>query len=702
MQNSTTTESTSASASPTANTPAPDTRDTTVHPASRPASASAATTTSASPQPTGAARVPMGPPPLPAHLQAPSPPSSPTTSCTTTTTSTTSTSATSRSPCTPVHGARQPQPGGRGRPPGSDGGDLAVPANKGRPNPAAPPTTKRPNAYTHHFAPEPAPPPKPEGSSSDDEAPAPSSSSTSSSSCGIGFLGKRAHAPGASYDGDGGGDEDTQLTQASPQAHRVGVEERPSPSTPKRLKADVDASEHMTKLMHYKEKIEKHANKLDKYCELFKSRRDLVNQALPQGDRNSLELPVLPHNFFTWNLSAFQLLHSLPADPSTTDDCTQSTQPSPQLQQHALQAMQHSNPKPTASRALSTPTAAKGEPCSHPANINIIHQYCPAHTRVLRSFVRKPSDPSRFATTARDGLLAFWSLQGNEGDSVTLTEDGNVDLTKRKFMKANGDGFATQSTWSHDGKVIGLAMSKCEKEPCEVILVTLQSNNQVTFRHFAEGGGKLSAIEFAPRSSTQFYTTANDTSHNLSLWTVSGEKSAKRETVHTKHTAGVQALLVEGSYVYTGGRDKRIICWDSAVQTVRWQKVMDGGVSSIQSHNTDPNLFLISQLVTRNQLCIVDFRLEQPLQNGIIMGWKQDSSLSSYNRPGWSASGNYVACGTCTTDINLWDKRKPSSILKTFSLPSGGTDGIYFDTHEDNWFVSINRDHTVGFHKLLF
>jgi len=86
-------------------------------------------------------------------------------------------------------------------------------------------------------------------------------------------------------------------------------------------------------------------------------------------------------------------------------------------------------------------------------------------------------------------------------------------------------------------------------------------------------------------------------------------------------------------------------------------KEKDGRINSIQQNPVDPNLFLVCQALTCNQISLHDHR--QRFERAVLcFGSDGADRLSKQIMPSWHPNGAIVSCGMQTeSKINIWDIR---------------------------------------------
>ncbi|KAF9897508.1 hypothetical protein BX616_005483, partial [Lobosporangium transversale] len=145
-----------------------------------------------------------------------------------------------------------------------------------------------------------------------------------------------------------------------------------------------------------------------------------------------------------------------------------------------------------------------------------------------------------------------------------------------------------------------------------------------------------------------------------SQYTDGNRTPIQQSPLHNKHTSTIQALCYasQSNVLYSGGCDCRVIGFDMVrSEIVVEYKNKDGRINSILQNPVDPNLFLISQATTHNQLLLHDTRVrfETPV---LEFGFDSADRLSKQILPSWHPAGAIVSSGMqIESKINIWDIR---------------------------------------------
>eukprot|EP01105_Mastigella_eilhardi_P021612 TRINITY_DN524_c0_g2_i1.p1 TRINITY_DN524_c0_g2~~TRINITY_DN524_c0_g2_i1.p1 ORF type:complete len:562 (-),score=108.50 TRINITY_DN524_c0_g2_i1:39-1724(-) len=321
-------------------------------------------------------------------------------------------------------------------------------------------------------------------------------------------------------------------------------------------------------------------------------------------------------------------------------------------------------------------------------------RYMSGHTKKLRALAFNPRDPQQLITSALDHTTRFWNV---DSESRKLQESGSIDLSKSVTRLSEFEGWAEDIAWGHSGTVFALALSHSRIDR-QVAVFTVTGFPKVTIRILSsEGhtGAGITALGFLTKSDTQLLSVGHD--KQLLMWDITCKKKTDLEKIHSEHTAMVCCLHVEDQLVYTGGADTRVICYDLHAKRRTFANVFQGKINSILANPSDGRQLLISQCMKDRQMCIFDTRTEQPT---IELNWRgQSANPSQFTTPGWSCSGNLVACGGGVSSVKLWDIRKPS-VLQSISCHEKRVSVTTFHPTIDNWLFTASTDRKVGYHDL--
>lgn len=134
----------------------------------------------------------------------------------------------------------------------------------------------------------------------------------------------------------------------------------------------------------------------------------------------------------------------------------------------------------------------------------------------------------------------------------------------------------------------------------------------------------------------------------------------QQHRIHGKHTNFVQSLcyVPQNHVLYSGGSDCKVVGWDMVRSEVVVEfKSKEGRINTILQNPVDPNLFLICQALTSNQLSLHDNR--QRFERAVLcFGSNGADRLSKQVQPSWHPNGAIVSSGMQTeSKINIWDIR---------------------------------------------
>ncbi|KAF9357651.1 hypothetical protein BGX34_009280 [Mortierella sp. NVP85] len=316
------------------------------------------------------------------------------------------------------------------------------------------------------------------------------------------------------------------------------------------------------------------------------------------------------------------------------------------------------------------------------ASSDVIETMTNIHADVRnKAFVRKPRN-----------MVLCSPIAGSDMEDVMITGslDGSIDLwdlENRRVMSTISRSELDQP-WSEDMCWVGknvLAVASAHKEgvPLNHQLTLVHVEKRWTTRAALGQPGytvscKLQTLAPMPHDVKGIMCIGSMTegTDGISMATAGMDKQIvhwrfasnsngfcspiQQQRIHSKHTSSVQTLCYapQKNVLFSGGSDCKVVGWDMVrSEVVLEYKEKDGRINSIQQNPVDPNLFLICQALTCNQISLHDNR--QRFERAVLcFGSDGADRLSKQILPSWHPNGALVSCGMQTeSKINIWDIR---------------------------------------------
>lgn len=320
------------------------------------------------------------------------------------------------------------------------------------------------------------------------------------------------------------------------------------------------------------------------------------------------------------------------------------------------------------------------------------------HNRKLKSLILCPANDQLFATSALDGVINLWQVQGRGSSANCLSTSDCGSAKKRRWPE--------DIAWHPQGNSM-FSVYTADGGDSQLSILNLNKTNERMRVTFSEEKphvkGNINNIMFMPWDDSCFVTGGCD--HAVVLWTEKGgENSWKPKALHRSfHTSAVRGVagLQHKKIVLSAGADKRIIGFDLNSGRADYKNQIDASCMSILTNPRDFNLFMVHTAAAERQIRLFDIRLRQTEIHSF--GWKQESndSQSTLINQCWSPDGLYLTSGSNDPVFHIFDIRynahTPSQSIKAHqkrvfkalwhpSLPL---------------IISISSDLNIGMHKLL-
>ncbi|XP_042451845.1 uncharacterized protein LOC122036556 [Zingiber officinale] len=315
------------------------------------------------------------------------------------------------------------------------------------------------------------------------------------------------------------------------------------------------------------------------------------------------------------------------------------------------------------------------------------------HKRKLRCLEVCPVNDHLFITSALDGIVNLWQLQG-KGSSASLLS--TVDCLSPKQRRWPED-----MAWHPNGDSIFAAYT-ADGADSQISILNLNASRErkVTFLdQKPHRKGIINSITFMPWADTCFITGGSD--HAVILWQ-EVDSSWKHKTVHAHmHSSAVTGVagLYQKKTILSVGADKRIIAFDLSTGRSEFRNQIESKCMSVLPNPSDLNLYMVQSGEPGKQLTLFDMRLRQTELH--TFGWKQETSesQSALINQAWSPDGLYLSSGSADPVIHIFDIRYNAS------RPSQSVKAHQKRVFKAVWhqslplLTSISSDLNIGLHR---
>ncbi|KAK8990760.1 hypothetical protein V6N11_028721 [Hibiscus sabdariffa] len=316
------------------------------------------------------------------------------------------------------------------------------------------------------------------------------------------------------------------------------------------------------------------------------------------------------------------------------------------------------------------------------------------HKRKLRSLSVCPVNDQLFATSALDGLVNLWKIQGRGSSASLLSTTLCVSSGARKWPEDiawhphKNSLFSVYAADAGDSQISVLNLNKKGKPH----LTYLDDKPHVK--------GNINSIAFMPWEDTCFGTGGSD--HAVVLWSERDESVWNPKTLHRNlHSSAVMGVagMQQKQIVLSAGADKRIIGFDVNTGRANFKHQMESKCMSVLPNPCDYNLFMVQTGVHEKQIRLYDVRSMYAELHSF--GWKQESSEShsALINQAWSPDGLYLSSGSADPVIHIFDIRYNAC---THSQSIRAHQKRVFKAVWHNslpLLISISSDLQIGLHK---
>ncbi|KAJ3035957.1 hypothetical protein HDV00_003251 [Rhizophlyctis rosea] len=270
-------------------------------------------------------------------------------------------------------------------------------------------------------------------------------------------------------------------------------------------------------------------------------------------------------------------------------------------------------------------------------------------------------------TSSLDGCIQWWNLKKRPG-SLDPIAAHRLSVVK----------WAETGLWAHDNMMVLGLSNRTDKEPKEpadngsqVQLLTdmcLEKNGEPTFK-IVEMASKphdrtISALARMPyeRNSVRFVTGGMD--KKLLLWSTKGTETSHISSVHSLHTAAVNAAYWDNhkNVLWSGGADSKLVQWDLKKSTKVWLEKLNAPLRDILPIPTHPQTLLLSQTSGSERLHLWDTRTNTTT---LTFGWRGLTGESAppttmYMHPHVHPCGYLISMGYNSNRhgrVSIWDVR---------------------------------------------
>eukprot|EP00250_Pteridium_aquilinum_P009339 c18606_g2_i1 orf=101-1735(+) len=275
------------------------------------------------------------------------------------------------------------------------------------------------------------------------------------------------------------------------------------------------------------------------------------------------------------------------------------------------------------------------------------------HKRKLRSLAVNPTSNQICATSALDGVINLWQIEG-KGTGLTLLS--SVDCLSPKERRWPED-----MVWHPSGDSL-IACYCADGGDNQVAVINSSAKIKTQFLDDKPHvKGIVNSLVFLPWGNDIFVTGGSD--HAVCLWeekeTNEGLKW-KAKTLHrNQHSSAVMSVagLQNKEMVLSGGADKRVVGHDMRYNRSYVCYTLESKAMGVLPNPADFNLFMVQTGTPGHQLHLYDIRVQRTELH--VFGWTQDSSdsQSAHINQTWSPDGYYIASGSTDPKVHIFDIR---------------------------------------------
>ncbi|GMI76661.1 hypothetical protein like AT5G50970 [Hibiscus trionum] len=316
------------------------------------------------------------------------------------------------------------------------------------------------------------------------------------------------------------------------------------------------------------------------------------------------------------------------------------------------------------------------------------------HKRKLRGLSVCPVNDQLFVTSALDGLVNLWKIQGRGSSASLLSSTLCVSPGARRWPE--------DIAWHpHRNSLFSVYAVDAGDSQISVLNLNKKGRPHVTYlEEKPHVKGIINSIAFMPWEDTCFGTGGSD--HAVVLWSERDENVWNPKTLHRNlHSSAVMGVagLQQKKIVLSAGADKRIIGFDVNTGRADFKHQMESKCMSVLPNPCDYNLFMVQTGVHEKQIRLYDVRsMFTELHS---FGWKQESSEShsALINQAWSPDGLYISSGSADPVIHIFDIRY-NACTQSQSIRAHQKRVFKAVWHNSlPLLISISSDLQIGLHK---
>ncbi|XWS51507.1 hypothetical protein CRYUN_Cryun12cG0181900 [Craigia yunnanensis] len=211
------------------------------------------------------------------------------------------------------------------------------------------------------------------------------------------------------------------------------------------------------------------------------------------------------------------------------------------------------------------------------------------HKRKLRSLAVCPVNDQLFVTSALDGLVNLWQIQGRGSSATFLSTTDCVSSGERRWPEDiawHPHGNTLFSVYTADAGDSQISVLNLNKTQGRARVTYLEDKPHVK--------GIINSIIFMPWENTCFVTGGSD--HAVVLWNERDENVWKPKSLHRNlHSSAVTGVagMQQKQIVLSAGADKRIIGFDVHVGRADFKHQIESKCMSVLPNPCDFNLFMV-------------------------------------------------------------------------------------------------------------
>ncbi|KAJ6793821.1 U5 small nuclear ribonucleoprotein 40 kDa protein-like [Iris pallida] len=317
------------------------------------------------------------------------------------------------------------------------------------------------------------------------------------------------------------------------------------------------------------------------------------------------------------------------------------------------------------------------------------------HKRKPRCLVLSPVNDQMFATSALDGVVNLWQVQGKGIGASLLSTTDCVSPKQRRWPE--------DIAWHPDGdSLFAVYTADGGDSQISILNLNLSGEKKVVFlQEKPHLKGIINSILFMPWVDSTFATGGSD--HAVILWQEKDDSWKPKALHREQHSSTVMGVagLQQRKVILSVGADKRIVGYDLLSGRAEFKHRIESKCMSVLTNPSDFNLFMVQTGTPGKQLRLFDIRRRQSEIHAF--GWKQASSesQSALINQAWSPDGLYLSSGSTDPMFHIFDIRYSGS------SPSQSVQAHQKRVFKAVWhqslplLTSISSDLNIGLHKMM-